>query len=151
MTEETHHGGCQCGQLRFETRGQPERAAVCHCRYCQTRTGSAFGVSIYFPADKVTLSGERKHYSFTTESGRPFTTTFCPNCGTNVAWQIGLFADKIGVAGGSFDPPTFWYDVKREVFTRSRAPFLYTTITDQHETFSAYAPCQAEKAALSGG
>ncbi|MEZ5751069.1 MAG: GFA family protein [Paracoccaceae bacterium] len=151
MSEAIHHGGCQCGALRFQTRGEPAKTAVCHCRYCQTRTGSAFGVSVYFPADRVTVTGVARDYQFSTESGRSFTTSFCPECGTNVLWRIGLFEDMIGIAGGCYDPPTFWFDVNREVFTRSRAPFVQTTCAESFETTSSYAPTQPEKPALSGG
>lgn len=147
-----HQGGCQCGAVRYETIGEPEKTAICHCRYCQTRTGSAFGVSVYFPSENVrVLSGEMKDYYFETESGRSFTTHFCTNCGTNVLWNIGAFPELTGVAGGTFDPPTFWYDVKREVFTRSRAPFIHTDIDDQSDTSAAYAPVNTDSGALSGG
>ena len=50
-----HEGGCLCGQVRYRTFGMPERAGVCHCRYCQTRTGSAFGISVYFEESQVTI------------------------------------------------------------------------------------------------
>ena len=45
---EIHEGGCSCGTVRYQTIGQPARTGVCHCRYCQTRTGPAFGISVYF-------------------------------------------------------------------------------------------------------
>ena len=38
--KEIHQGGCACGENRYETSGNPERARVCHCRYCQLRSGS---------------------------------------------------------------------------------------------------------------
>lgn len=149
--QDRHAGGCQCGQLRYEVVGQPVKAAVCHCRYCQTRTGSAFGVSAYFPRDKVTVTGPTKDYSFTTESGRSFTTHFCPNCGSNVLWSIGLTPDLIGVAAGSFDPPSFWFPISREIFTRSAAPFVHTDLPEKSETTASYAPVQDDPTALKGG
>ena len=42
--KEKHQGGCLCGKVRYETDGSPERSGVCHCRYCQLRTGSSFGI-----------------------------------------------------------------------------------------------------------
>ena len=47
-TNEIHEGGCCCGAVRYQTTRKPKRVGVCHCRYCQARTGSAFGVSVYF-------------------------------------------------------------------------------------------------------
>jgi hypothetical protein len=150
MTE-IHEGGCQCGAVRYRTTGQPVKTAVCHCRYCQTRTGSAFGVSVYFPAAAVTLvQGELRDYAFQTESGRSFTTRFCVTCGTSVFWTVGMTPDLIGVAGGTFDPPTFWYPVSREIFTRSAAPFVHTDLPEKHETTGSYAPLRPDPAALSG-
>ena len=59
-----HFGGCLCGQSRYKTIGQPERAAVCHCRYCQLRSGSAFGTLVYFKEENVKeISGVFKIYS----------------------------------------------------------------------------------------
>lgn len=138
---EIHEGGCQCGKVRYRTHGNPHKSGVCHCRYCQTRTGSAFGVSVYFDTAQLeVLSGELSEYSFTTDSGRNFTTRFCPTCGTTVFWVLGLFDGMIGVAGGTFDPPTFWFDVDREVFTRSKAPFVSLDVSESLETSSSYLP-----------
>ena len=47
MTEEIlRTGGCLCGKSRYQTRGESPRAIMCHCRYCQTYTGSAFGTQV---------------------------------------------------------------------------------------------------------
>lgn len=151
MTDDCiHRGGCQCGQLRYETVGQPVKSAVCHCRYCQTRTGSAFGVSAYFHQSNVHVTGVAKDYTFTTESGRSFTTQFCPNCGTNVLWQLGMTPDLTGIAAGTFDPPSFWFAINREIFTRSAAPFVHTDLPEKYETTASYNPVHADPAALRG-
>ncbi|MEC7760701.1 MAG: GFA family protein [Pseudomonadota bacterium] len=139
--DERHQGGCACGAVRYETTGQPVKTGLCHCRYCQLRTGSAFGVSVYFPADAVReISGDLRDYTFHTESGRSFTTRFCTTCGTSVFWSLEVFPGLVGVAGGTFDPPTYWFDVTREVFTRSRAPFLPHDLPDSFETSPSYVP-----------
>lgn len=147
---ELHHGGCQCGQVRYQTQGLPEKTALCHCRYCQTRTGSAFGLSVYFPAERVSVTGALKDYAFTTESGRRFTTSFCPDCGTSVLWKLELSPGSIGIAGGTFDPPTFWFPIRREVFTRTAAPFIHTDLPEKSETTASYKPVQQDAAALAG-
>lgn len=104
---EIHEGGCSCGKVRYQTFGQPARTGVCHCRYCQTRTGSAFGISVYFMKENVVKTqGELNEYEFTTESGRSFKQEFCPKCATTLFWTLEVSKGLTGVAGGSFDPPS---------------------------------------------
>jgi Uncharacterized conserved protein len=148
-----HEGGCACGAVRYRTRGAPVRAGICHCRYCQLRSGSAFGISVYFAEDKVELlSGTLTDYAFQTESDRSFRQRFCPACGTSVFWSLEVFPGLTGVAGGTFDPPTFWYDVRREVFARSRAAFVALSgITDSSGTAAVHAPILIEAPARRGG
>ena len=51
-------GGCICGAVRFRVTNAPFRTSVCHCRFCQRRTGSAFGIGVYFrKADFELLQG----------------------------------------------------------------------------------------------
>ena len=106
--EEKHQGGCFCGKLRYETVGNPVRTAVCHCRYCQLRTGTAFGISVYFNTDQVTFNDAPfQTYSYDTEGGNTGVLTRCANCGTNVSWKMSLEAlkDTIGIAGGTLTHP----------------------------------------------
>ena len=43
-------GGCLCGRVRYTVEGDPNFAAVCHCRSCQRYTGSAFEPVMVFPS-----------------------------------------------------------------------------------------------------
>src|ERR1700741_180389 len=85
---EPHEGGCACGAVRYRVKSAPFRTSVCHCKACQRRTGSAFGLGIYFKAeDFELLRGELKAYPFRSdESGRWLRMEFCTNCGTTVTW-----------------------------------------------------------------
>ena len=105
-----HTGGCFCGAVRYSTKGEPARTAVCHCRYCQLRTGTAFGISVYFKTDQVTFNDANLDtFSYETESGNKAITSRCSNCGTTVSWRISIDAlkDFVGIAGGTFDPQHF--------------------------------------------
>ena len=149
-----HHGGCFCGALRYSTKGEPKRTAVCHCRYCQLRTGTAFGISVYFGKSQVSFNdGARDTYSYETESGSTVNLSRCANCGTTVSWHISIevFRDLIGIAGGTFDPPTFWYELKREVFTRSKADFCQITAPESYEDSPMYKPIKRDGGSLKGG
>jgi hypothetical protein len=52
-----HEGGCVCGAVRYATSGDPIRVTVCHCTWCQRRTGTAFSVEAVFDENKVELNG----------------------------------------------------------------------------------------------
>lgn len=80
---------CACGSVSAVVEGDPTQVYVCHCDYCQRRTGSVFQVSCYFPHQQVLeLSGETRFFSNSTNSiGIQY--EFCPTCGTTVHWTYG--------------------------------------------------------------
>ena len=148
-----HKGGCLCGTVRYQTKGNPNYVGLCHCRYCQLRTGSALGISVYFDKDLMSITeGEvlLKAHKFQTESGGDFEIRFCSNCGTSLFWHLTARRGLVGVGGGTFDPPTFWYKVEREVFCRSRADFVKASVTNNYETAPTYHPVKEEVTALKG-
>lgn len=152
MPSEIHKGGCACGAVRYETEGDPFPVGVCHCRYCQTRTGSAFGISVYFDDEQVSITqGVLAEYSYQTESGGTATNRFCPKCGTTLFEKISMRPDKTSITGGTFDPPTFWYDITREVFCRTKAPFVSNAVAEKHLTFPAHEKRHVDRDALAGG
>ena len=78
-------GGCHCGMITYEAEIDPEAVSVCHCKDCQTFSGSAFRVSV--PAKKENfklLSGQPKIYVKTAESGNKRAQAFCLECGTHL-------------------------------------------------------------------
>ena len=124
MTE-IHEGGCHCGAVRYRTTGAPTIARACACTWCQKRTGSAFGLSIYFPEEEVSfLQGDLRRYRLTADSGRWLETGFCETCGSTVTWTAEARPGLVGIAGGTFDQPTFWYDLEGFVYARSKPAWL---------------------------
>jgi hypothetical protein len=99
-------GGCQCGAVRYEIRGEPVSLYVCHCRECQKQSASAFGVSVIVKRSDFHLTqGEVKVWSRATDSGGTLACAFCPACGSRM-WHEGIGAtDTISVKGGSLDEP----------------------------------------------
>ena len=60
---DTHEGGCLCGAVRYRVSNVPMVTAACHCTFCQRRTGSAFGIVLYFREQDVEIMrGELKTY-----------------------------------------------------------------------------------------
>jgi hypothetical protein len=125
MEDEVHEGGCLCGAVRYAVRGKPVRTSVCHCRYCQRRSGSAFGVLPFFKAEAVSIvKGTPATYRHVSdESGRWLQSEFCAACGTTTGLTVELRQGMRGVAGGTFDDPG-WFTVERHIWTRSRLPWV---------------------------
>ena len=98
---------CSCGQLQVTTTGEPVRISVCHCLACQRRTGSAFGVQARFPRDAVTMTGRGNRYVRTADSGKTVTSTFCPECGSTVYYELELVPGFVGIPVGGFADPDF--------------------------------------------
>lgn len=119
---EHHSGGCLCGALRYRTHGVPVRTAVCHCTFCQRRTGSATAPLASFPCDRVELKfdngalGVYEHRS--DESQRWLRMHFCKRCATTVMLTLEKWPGICVIAGGSFDERD-WFAVERHVWTRS--------------------------------
>ncbi len=122
---EIHEGGCLCGAVRYEVRNKPMRTGVCHCTACQKRTGSAFGIGVYFKQEDVEIvRGTLKSYEFRSdESGRWLKNQFCLECGTTVTWTLELLPGARAVAGGTLDDPN-WLKVERHGWMRSAHPWF---------------------------
>ena len=151
--EVAREGGCLCGEARYLVSGYPEPRGVCHCRYCQLRTGSAFAVLAYFKPENFSLkSGQLTHYRFTSESDKQWDINFCSKCGTTVYYQLEAWGDLIGIDSGTLDPPSFFFDIAGEVFTDSKAHFLGDIKADRHfEKFPGYEPKIHEEDRLKRG
>ncbi|WP_225206882.1 GFA family protein [Novosphingobium huizhouense] len=98
---------CQCGQLVAEITGETDQIVACHCRACQKRSGSPFGVLAYFPAGAVTLSGEARDFARAGASGAAFVNHFSPTCGATVWCDTPFKPDAIGIPVGAFADPGY--------------------------------------------
>lgn len=137
--KEIHEGGCLCGSVRYRTTGDPIAGTVCHCRFCQRRTGSAFSEPVLFHTEQVEfLGGPRTMYEHhSDESGRWLRLEFCPRCGTTVSWTAERRPGVRGIAGGTFDD-TSWFKVVRHIWTRSARAWI--AVPDDVERFDKGAP-----------
>ncbi len=125
QSAEIHEGGCFCGAIRYRTVGKPDRVSLCSCEWCTKRTGSAFGISVYFREDQVTFSGDDwTTFRLTSDAGRWLETRFCGNCGSTVGWTLEFLPGHCGIAGGAFDNPKFWHTPERYGFARSKPDWL---------------------------
>jgi len=77
-------GGCMCGAVRYETKGEPFGVIHCHCRSCRKHGGAPVVTLAGFKPDQVKFSGdERKVYESSPGVGR----AFCGKCGTPLTWE----------------------------------------------------------------
>lgn len=94
-------GGCLCGAVRYEGRGQPYNVTHCHCEDCRRSTGAAFVTWASFPRrDFRFVQGKPRVIAW---AGR--LRSFCPDCGTSLTFMSGPETEEIDVTVASFDEP----------------------------------------------
>ncbi|MGI9372550.1 MAG: GFA family protein [Hyphomicrobiales bacterium] len=102
-------GGCVCGKVRFETKTEPMRVTICHCTWCQRRTGSAFGTEVVYRDGDFDIIGDtlgaHKHNS--DETGRWLISHFCTACGSNLGLELESAPGIRTLPAGTFDDASF--------------------------------------------
>ena len=93
-----HQGGCLCGAVRFEARGEPINVRICHCRNCQKAMGSPYFARALFAPSALRVQGETARFASSDRIER----VFCPKCGTRLfSWRRD--GSAAGVALATFD------------------------------------------------
>lgn len=118
MSDAVHTGGCACGKVRFETRGEPYRVGVCHCMSCRKVHGAPFNFYVVFPIGAVTIIGDVLAFA-SSEHGRRYS---CRACGAPVYSHYER-PDEIDLYPGSFDETGLWQP-SYELWTKRREPWL---------------------------
>lgn len=105
-------GGCLCGNIRYAVHEKPSRITICHCRFCQKATGSAYMVEpIFAKSAQSLLMGVPKTYNQRSAgSGKMVHIHFCGECGTKLWLSFERFPDVIGIYAGTFDDQC-WFDI----------------------------------------
>ena len=97
-------GGCLCGEVRYEGRGEELGSAYCHCRMCQRFTGSPATVGTGIRKEHFRITqGEPKIYV----SSKIAERAFCPTCGSSL-WMTWYHSERfewIFVHTSSLDVP----------------------------------------------
>ena len=102
-------GGCICGAVRYDAKGQPVMVELCHCRSCRHAVGAPLMAWAAFRRSEFAI---RTGAPTTYESSLGLERTFCGRCGTSLTLADDRFLDEIYVSLGSFDdaellPPEF--------------------------------------------
>jgi hypothetical protein len=78
-------GGCRCGKIRYGFTAEAlPKAYACHCRDCQTWSGSAFSLQCILSEDHFSVVGEPALFELTSPSGRISRQRACPICFTRL-------------------------------------------------------------------
>jgi hypothetical protein len=85
MTDEiTMTGGCMCGAVRYEARGEPFSVAHCHCHSCRKHTGAPMVTLAGYKKEQVSFSGEERRFY---ESSPGALRAYCGHCGSPLTWE----------------------------------------------------------------
>jgi hypothetical protein len=79
-------GQCHCGAVAFEAEVAADGVVICHCRDCQTLSGSPYRASVATRADSFRITrGQPKIYVKIAASGRRRAQAFCGDCGSPIS------------------------------------------------------------------
>lgn len=99
-------GQCQCGEIRYESLGEPLGLYICHCRECQKQSASAFGITVEVSRSGFHLvQGSPKYWGRPTDNGRKLKCAFCSTCGSRLWHEHDPMSETISIKGGSLDKP----------------------------------------------
>jgi hypothetical protein len=129
VSDSVHKGGCACGKVSVEARGEPYRVGICHCLTCRKLHGMPFSFFAVFAPEAVTIAGQVAVFA-SSEHGRRY---FCPACGSQV-WSQYSRPDEMYVYPGSFDETGLWQPTY-ELWTIRRDPWLpvFPSIISRYE------------------
>ena len=99
-------GGCLCGAVRYEARGEPLYAGHCYCSDCRKASGSGFAPFMGFAASALRFSGETRVFTSKAANGGDADRNFCPVCGSLVFGGIVGEVEQHTIYAGSLDDPS---------------------------------------------
>ena len=114
----TRTARCACGRVEVTVEGEPGHVYVCHCDFCQRRSGNVFIASASFAENQViSITGETSCYNGLEVDGvgavgipGGINYRFCPVCGSSVYFDM-VFPTTgeryFTIALGSFVEPVF--------------------------------------------
>jgi len=96
-------GHCLCGAVRYRFEGDPNWQAHCHCESCRRATSSPFTSFFAVNHDRLHWSGEPPvRY----ESSQGVFRSFCPRCGSPIAYQSNERTEEIDLYALTLDDPS---------------------------------------------
>ena len=118
------HGGCRCGAVRYTLALDAlPRTYACHCRDCQTWTGSAFSQQTFLPEASLSVTGPLAVYELITPSGRISIQRMCAVCHTRVYNSNSARPGIVVVRAGTLDRSDE-LDIVAHIWVKRKQPWL---------------------------
>lgn len=115
-------GGCYCGAVRYDAKGEPMMQAQCHCRECQYIAGGGPNFFIAMPIKGFTYTrGQPKQFS-RGDLERPVTREFCAECGTHMVTRPPGFPALI-IKVGTLDDTSVFAGPQMAIYTVDKQPY----------------------------
>ncbi len=109
VTEQVRSGGCLCGAVRYEVRGEPHASGLCHCTTCRKLTGSTFSATANWRRSQFRMTGELRTFE---------RRSFCPTCGSRLffmsAEDVEVFVGTLDAAPNDIKPVVEVWATRRE-------------------------------------
>ena len=114
-------GGCYCGAVRYEARGDAMMRAQCHCRECQYMTGGGPNYFMLLRREGFSyVKGAPKTFA-RADLETPVTREFCADCGAHLTTQLPGRPLTVVKVGTLDDPSGFRPDMA--IYTIDMQPF----------------------------
>ena len=118
------HGGCRCGAVCYTLALDAlPRTYACHCRDCQTWSGSAFSQQTFLPEASLSVTGPLLAYELTNASGRISTQRMCGICHTRIFNSNSARPGGVVVRAGTLDRSDE-LDVVAHIWVKRKQPWL---------------------------
>jgi hypothetical protein len=118
----TLEGGCYCGSLRYEAKGEPMMKAQCHCRECQYISGGSPNMFLLVaPSDFAYTKGTPKQFTRGDLEGA-VTREFCAECGTHIVTRPPTLPAVV-LKVGTLDDPSLFGGPQLAIYTIDKQAF----------------------------
>lgn len=116
-------GKCYCGDIKYESHGEPEFTAQCHCRECQYATGGGPNLFMVMPGDGFKFTKGKPRGFTRPDLENPVTREFCENCGTHMLTKSQSMPHAVILKVGTMDDPTQYPGPQMAIFCEDKLDF----------------------------
>jgi hypothetical protein len=117
-------GGCHCGAVRYSLAVERLKAVYCcHCRECQTMSGSAFAEQALVGEAQLSVSGPLADYSYTNRSGFISRQFFCGTCRVRIYNTNGARPGLAVIRAGTLDASDM-LEPRAHIWVKRKQPWI---------------------------